>query len=197
MKIQRIAVYCGSKEGDSPVFAQAARGLGEAFAARGLDLVYGGAANGLMGAIASAVLAGGREVTGIIPRGIERQEWAHPGLTEAIRVETMHERKALMAERADAFIALPGGFGTMDELFDVLTQAQVGLHRKPIGLLNLEGYYEPIIAWVKLGLQRGFIPRALEHVLVVQEQPEALVEALLSHQPPSSAITWLVAPRSA
>ncbi len=195
--ISRVAVYCGSKEGDSPAFREAAVGLGSALAARGCDLVYGGAANGLMGAIASAVLAGGREVTGVIPHGLAAQEWAHPRLTEAVFVNTMHERKAIMAERADAFIAMPGGFGTMDELFDVLTQAQVGLHRKPIGVLNLGGYYAPIIEWVKLALQRGFIPEVLRDVLVVRDQPAELVEALLSHQPPPSAVTWLTPPRSA
>ena len=188
--IRRVAVYCGSKEGNSPRFKEAASQLGVAMAARGLDLVYGGAANGLMGAVASAVLQGGRHVLGVIPTGLERQEWAHPELSEAIRVDTMHERKALMAERADAFIALPGGFGTMDELFDVLTQAQVGLHRKPIGLLNLDGYYAPIIDWVQRGLEIGFIPRVLETALVSRGEPEALVDALLTHEPPPSAIAW-------
>lgn len=195
--IRRVAVYCGSKEGNSPRFKEAASQLGAAMAARGLDLVYGGAANGLMGAVASAVLRGGRRVTGIIPTGIERQEWAHPELTEAVRVSTMYERKALMAERADAFVALPGGFGTMDELFDVLTQAQVGLHRKPIGILNLDGYYGPIIDWVRRGLDSGFIPRVLETALVARGEPDELIEALLSHEAPPPAITWQAAPRSA
>ncbi len=179
------------------MFMEAAAQLGAAMARRGLDLVYGGAANGLMGAVASATLLGGRHVIGVIPSGLERQEWAHPQLSEAIRVDSMHERKALMIEKADAFIALPGGFGTMDELFDVLTQAQVGLHRKPIGLLNQDGYYAPIIDWVKTGLARGFIPAVLETVLVVRDEPQALVDALLTHEPPPSAITWLTKPRSA
>lgn len=195
--IRRVAVYCGSKEGDSPVFMEAAAELGAAMARRGLDLVYGGAANGLMGAVASAVLLGGRHVTGVIPSGLERQEWAHPRLSEAFRVDTMHERKQLMIEKADAFIALPGGFGTMDELFDVLTQTQVGLHRKPIGLLNQDGYYTPIIEWIRMGLKRGFIPRVLETALVVRDTPPALVDALLTHTPPPSAITWLQRPKSA
>ncbi len=195
--IRRVAVYCGSKEGNSPRFKEAAAQLGSAMASRGLDLVYGGAANGLMGAVASAVLDGGRQVTGIIPTGIERQEWAHPGLTEAVRVATMYERKALMAERADAFIALPGGFGTMDELFDVLTQAQVGIHQKPIGILNLDGYYAPIIDWVKRGLDTGFIPRVLETALVSRGEPAELVDALLSHTAPPPAIVWQGALRSA
>lgn len=188
--IRRVAVYCGSKEGNSPRFKEAASALGAAMASRKLDLVYGGAANGLMGAVASAVLDGGGHVLGVIPTGLERQEWAHPELSEAIRVDTMHERKALMAERADAFIALPGGFGTMDELFDVLTQAQVGLHRKPIGLLNLDGYYAPLLEWVQRAFEAGFIPRVLETVLVSRGDPAVLVDALLAHQPPPSAVEW-------
>lgn len=176
---------------------EAAAQFGAAMAKRQLDLVYGGAANGLMGAVASAVLLGGRHVIGVIPSGLERQEWAHPQLSEAIRVDTMHERKQLMIEKADAFTALPGGFGTMDELFDVLTQTQVGLHQKPIGLLNLDGYYTPIVEWVKLGLARGFIPKVLETALLVREEPQQLVDALLTHTPPPSAITWLQRPKSA
>ena len=138
--ISRVAVYCGSKSGDSPLFLESARAFGTALAANGLDLVYGGAAHGMMGALASAVLEGGRHVIGVVPRGLARQEFAHPELSEHHLVDDMNARKALMADKADAFIALPGGFGTLDELFDMLTAAQLGLHHKPIGLLDVDGY---------------------------------------------------------
>ena len=140
--MRSVCVFCGSKEGDSPLFREAATAFGRALAAQKLDLVYGGAHHGLMGAVADAVLAGGGKIIGVVPRGLARQEFAHPELTEHHVVDTMYERKALMAERADAFVALPGGFGTMDELFDMLTGAQIGLHHKPIGLLDVdEGCY--------------------------------------------------------
>jgi hypothetical protein len=189
--IKRVAVYCGSKSGDSPLFVEAARAFGTAMAANGLDLVYGGAQQGMMGAIASAVLDGGRHVIGVIPRGLARQEFAHPGLSEHVVVDDMYTRKALMASKADAFVALPGGFGTMDELFDMLTGAQVGLHSKPIGLLNLDGFYEPLLQWISSALQRGFIPSGLKELLLVRNDPNELVGALLTHQPPPSAVRWI------
>ena len=136
--IRRLAVFCGSKLGAKPVFAQAATALGTAMAIRGIGLVYGGAANGLMGSIAEAVLVGGESAIGVIPRGLARQEFAHPRLTQAHLVDSMHERKAMMADLSDGYLAMPGGFGTMDELFEALTWAQVGLHSKPIGLLNTD-----------------------------------------------------------
>lgn len=189
--IKRLAVFCGSKLGARPVYAQAATGLGSAMAARGIGLVYGGAANGLMGAIADAVLAGGQSAVGVIPRGLARQEFAHPRLTESHVVESMHERKAMMSDLSDAYLAMPGGFGTMDELFEALTWAQVGLHAKPIGLLNTEGYYDALLTWVQRGLDEGFVPSALSTALVVENEPAALIERLLTHQPPQSAVTWI------
>ncbi len=191
MSIKRVAVYCGSKAGDSPVFLEAASSFGRALAANGLDLVYGGAHHGLMGAMASAVLEGGRHVIGVVPRGLARQEFAHPGLSEHVVVDDMYTRKAMMAAKADAFVALPGGFGTMDELFDMLTAAQVGLHTKPIGLLDLDGFYGPLLAWITQALQRGFIPSGLKDLLLVRSHPEELVRALLTHQPPPSALRWI------
>ncbi len=189
--IKRLAVFCGSKLGARPVYAQAATGLGSAMAARGIGLVYGGAANGLMGAIADAVLAGGQSAVGVIPRGLARQEFAHPRLTESHVVESMHERKAMMSDLSDGYLAMPGGFGTMDELFEALTWAQVGLHAKPIGLLNTEGYYDALLTWVQRGLDEGFVPSALSTALVVEKEPAALIERLLTHQPPQSAVTWI------
>lgn len=191
MRLARVAVFCGSKSGDSPLFLEAARAFGSALAAHGLDLVYGGAAHGMMGALASAVLEGGRHVIGVVPRGLARQEFAHPELSEQVMVDDMYTRKALMASKADAFVALPGGFGTMDELFDMLTAAQLGLHQKPIGLLDVDGFYAPLLQWISHALQRGFIPSGLKELLLVRSSPDELVRALLTHQPPPSAVRWI------
>ena len=191
MSIKRVGVFCGSKTGDSPVFLEAAAAFGRALAANKLDLIYGGAHHGLMGAVASAVFEGGGHVIGVVPRGLSRQEFAHPKLSEHHLVDDMYSRKALMAQKADAFIALPGGFGTMDELFDMLTAAQVGLHRKPIGLLDLDGFYAPLLAWINQALARGFIPAGLKELLLVRSDPSELVEALLAHQPPPSDLRWI------
>ena len=189
--MRNVCVFCGSKTGDSPIFREAATAFGGALAASKLDLVYGGAHHGLMGAVADAVLAGGGKLIGVVPRGLARQEFAHPELSEHHVVDTMHERKALMAERADAFVALPGGFGTMDELFEMLTGAQIGLHHKPIGLLDVDGYYAALQGWISLALQRGFIPSGLKDVLLVRSDPAELVMALLTHRPPPPAVQWL------
>ena len=160
-------------------------------AIRGIGLVYGGAANGLMGSIAEAVLVGGESAIGVIPRGLARQEFAHPRLTQAHLVDSMHERKAMMADLSDGYLAMPGGFGTMDELFEALTWAQVGLHSKPIGLLNTDGFYDSLLSWVRRGLDEGFIPAVLSTALVVESEPAALIEQLLVHRPPASAVTWV------
>ncbi len=191
MTISSVGVFCGSKAGDSPRFLEAASAFGRALADNQLDLVYGGAHHGLMGALATAVLEGGRKVIGVVPRGLSRQEFAHPQLSEHLLVDDMYTRKAMMASRADAFVALPGGFGTMDELFDMLTAAQVGLHTKPIGLLDVDGFYAPLLAWISHALQRGFIPPGLKDLLLVRSDPFELVRALLTHQPPPSALRWI------
>ncbi|MDP1821880.1 MAG: TIGR00730 family Rossman fold protein [Archangium sp.] len=216
----RVAVFCGSKTGDSPLFMEAATAFGRALATHGHDLVYGGAAHGLMGAVAGAVLEGGRHVIGVVPRGWstqersrssgtldqpgsersgelakaerpETQEFAHPELSEHVLVDDLYQRKAMMAQKADAFVALPGGFGTLDELFDMLTAAQVGLHAKPIGLLDVDGYYAPLLGWITQALQRGFIPSGLKELLLVRSNPDDLVRALLTHQPPPSTVRWI------
>ena len=189
--IRSICVFCGSKSGASPVFHQAATALGRALAAKGLTLVYGGAAQGLMGAVADAVLDGGGQAIGVIPHGLARQEFAHPRLTRAHFVGSMHERKALMESLSDGFIALPGGFGTLDELFEALTWAQLGLHAKPIGLVDTDGYYAPLVAWVRTALTQGFVPKELERALVVDAEAPALLDRLLAHQPPASPVKWL------
>jgi uncharacterized protein (TIGR00730 family) len=189
--LKRVCVFCGSKPGDRPIFREAAFALGRALGKRQLELVYGGAHTGLMGAVADGALEAGAKVIGVIPEGLARQEFAHPRISEVHRVATMSERKELMGSLADAFIALPGGFGTMDELFEVLTGAQIGLHQKPIGVLDTEGFYGSLVSWISMGLQRGFIPGGLKDVLVVRSEPEVLVETLLSHQPPPPAVRWI------
>lgn len=186
-----MGVYCGSRDGAKPIYRQAAIGLGQVLAKNGLNLVYGGAHHGLMGAVADGVLAGGHHVTGVLPRGLARAEFAHPKLTTLHLVESMHERKAMMEQLSDAFIAMPGGFGTLDELFEILTWAQVGLHSKPVGLLNVGGYWDPLEAQILRGFEEGFIPPALMTALVVEKTPEALIDRLILHEPPASPITWI------
>jgi uncharacterized protein (TIGR00730 family) len=155
----RVCVFAGSALGSRQVYQQAARALGKELARRELGLVYGGANVGLMGEVANAVLLAGGEVIGVVPRGLWSREANHSGLSMLYEVETMHERKALMAELADGFIALPGGLGTFDELFEALTWAQLGLHTKPIGLLNIAGYFKPLLKLVASTLREGFISR--------------------------------------
>lgn len=177
-ELRRLAVFCGSRDGARPRYREAARALGEAMAARGLDLVYGGAANGLMGAVADAVLRGGRAVVGVIPHGLDKVEFAHPRLTERVDVRTMHERKAVMVERADAIVALPGGFGTMDELFEALTWRQLGLHERPLGLLDVDDYYQPLLAWLDRAVSERFAPAQTRALLRVERDPSALLALL-------------------
>ncbi|HEY0781365.1 MAG TPA: TIGR00730 family Rossman fold protein [Thermoanaerobaculia bacterium] len=150
-------MFCGSSAGRSPLYRQAAARLGTQLAERGLGLVYGGASVGLMGAVADAALAGGGEVLGVLPDRLFDREVAHPGLTELLLVGSMHERKARMAEMADGFLALPGGIGTLDELFEIWTWAQLGLHAKPIGLLDIGGYFQPLLAFLDHQVREGFL----------------------------------------
>lgn len=164
-------------------FMAAARALGAELAARNIGLVYGGASVGLMGAVADAALAGGGEVIGVLPRALFRREVAHTGLTELHEVGSMHERKARMTELADGFIALPGGFGTFDELFEVVTWAQIGLHAKPIGLLDVAGYYTPLLTLVSHAAQEGFIPPANATMLLTTSDPATLLDLLTSQRP--------------
>ena len=189
--IQHVGVYCGSREGKRPSYREAALSLGVNLARRGISVVYGGAAHGLMGAVADGVLSGGQRAIGVVPRGLARAEFAHPKLSTLHAVDTMHERKALMEQLSDAFVALPGGFGTMDELFEILTWAQIGLHAKPVGLLNVEGYWDPLVSQIRRGFEEGFIPPVLETALVVESTAEGLVERLLGHRPPPSAVKWI------
>lgn len=153
----RLCVFCGSSPGNRPEYLAAARELGRALAARRIGLVYGGSSIGLMGATADEVVAAGAEAIGVIPRSMVDREIAHPGLSELHVVETMHERKAKMAALADAFLAMPGGNGTLDELFEALTWAQLGIHDKPIALWDVEGYWQPLIAAIDHSVREGFV----------------------------------------
>ena len=189
--IRRLCVFCGSRPGSPPQFMEAARELGHLLATRGIGVVYGGASVGLMGAVADAALEAGGEVFGVIPHGLSAREIAHPGLTELHLVESMHERKALMEKLSDAFIALPGGFGTFEEILEIVTWIQLGLHRKPAGLLNLDGYYAPLLAQIQRGLSDGLIPAELSTAVVSAESPEALLERLFQHPVPPPTVKWL------
>jgi uncharacterized protein (TIGR00730 family) len=169
--VRRICVFAGSSAGARPEYAAAAQSLGREMARRGLGLVYGGASRGLMGILADAALAESGEVIGVIPRGLFQREVAHRGLTALHEVESMHERKALMADLADGFIALPGGYGTFDELFEIVTWAQLGIHAKPIGLLDVRDYFTPLLALVERSAQEGFVPPAHIALLPRAETP--------------------------
>ena len=182
---QRICVYCGSNSGSLPDYAQAARDLGAELARRGLTLVYGGGRVGLMGIIADAALSGGGEVIGVIPKALATKEVAHHGLSDLRVVGSMHERKALMVELADAFIALPGGFGTLEEFCEVLTWAQLGLHRKPHGLLNVAGFYDPLLAFFDHAVEKNFIRQIHRELIITESNPTRLLDLLAKAHPPN------------
>lgn len=170
-----LAVYCGSRFGDSVAFADSAREIGRLIGAAGDTLVYGGGRVGLMGAVADATLAAGGRVVGVIPQALYDREVAHLGLTEQHVVQTMHERKQLMATRADAFISLPGGIGTLEELYEVWSWQQLGYHDKPVALLNVEGYYDALLTFMKVTLERGFVSAAQHAALIVDDDPARLL----------------------
>lgn len=174
----RIAVYCGASVGNSPAFADAARALGTALARAGMGVVYGGASRGLMGALADGTLAAGGEVIGVLPHSLSHREIAHHGLTALHLVDTMHERKARITELADAFVALPGGIGTLDELFEAWTWAQIGIHTKPIALLDVDGFYQPLLAYLRSVVNSGFLTRERLESLHVARDVDALMALL-------------------
>jgi uncharacterized protein (TIGR00730 family) len=181
-----ICVFCGSMRGARPAFAQAAQRLGQALAKLGLGVVYGGGRVGLMGVLADAALAAGGRVVGVIPDALALKEIAHSGLTELHVVPGMHERKALMAQRSAAFLAMPGGVGTFEEFFEILTWAVLGLHQKPIGLLNIEHYFDPLLSLLNHAVAEGFVrPEHLDLILVADD-PESLAVRLIAHRPPPS-----------
>lgn len=178
-----FCVYCGSRDGADPRYRKAAESLGAALASAGIGLVYGGARVGLMGAMADAALAEGGSVLGVMPSGLAERELAHQGLTELRVVDTMHQRKLAMIEAADGFIAMPGGFGTLEELFEVLTWHQIGWHAKPVGLLDVGGFYQPLIACLAHMRDQGFVAAANVSRIAVAEQAEVLIDRVAAGLP--------------
>ena len=178
MNIQRLAVYCGSSAGSDPRFAEAARELGRTMVERGIDLVYGGGRLGLMGIVADTVIAGGGGTYGVIPRALVELEVAHPGLTELHTVTTMHERKAKMTELADAFVCLPGGIGTLDEMFEAWTWNALGYHAQPFALLNVGGFWDGLNTFMDNVADSGFLSQARRAQLLVGDSPEEVINLL-------------------
>jgi len=189
-KIASVCVYCGSSMGISDVYAQAAQALGRELVRRDIALVYGGGNVGLMGMIADEVMRNGGKATGVIPQALMRREVGHHGLTELHVVKDMHERKAMMAELSDGFIAMPGGFGTLEELFEVTTWAQLGLHEKPIGLLNVNGFYDGLTGFAGHLVAEGFVRPDHARLLMHAPEPAALLD-LLQNFAPTHQVKWL------
>ncbi len=183
--MKRVCVFSGSSPGADLAYRAAARDLGHGLAERGIEIVYGGASVGLMGALADAALESGGRVTGVIPQSLVDREVAHPGLSDLRVVDSMHERKALMAELSDAFVALPGGIGTLEELFEVYTWNQLGLHAKPLGLFNVRGYFDGLVRFLDHAVQERFVTRGSRAMLLVGEDLGALLEGLARWQAPA------------
>ena len=182
-KIERVCVFCGSSEGRRPIYREAARALGVALARRGAELVFGGGRVGLMGVLADAVLAAGGRAIGVIPEALVAKELAHRGLTELRVVDSMHQRKALMADLSDAFVALPGGFGTLEEYCEALTWAQLGLHAKPCGLLNVAGFYDALLELFDHAVSEQFVSGPHRSLVLVEEDPQRLLGLLAGYRP--------------
>jgi uncharacterized protein (TIGR00730 family) len=182
-KLTAVCVFCGSSPGRDPAFAEAAAGLGRTIARRGLTLVYGGAQVGLMGVLAGAAMDEGGEVHGVITRALETQEIAHRGLTHLDVVDTMHERKAAMADRADGFVMLPGGLGTFDEFFEAVTWTQLGVHDKPCGVLDVDGYFDPLEALLDAAAGQGFVRAEHRGLVMVDDDPGALLDRMGAWEP--------------
>lgn len=190
VKIKRICVFCGSSSGKRAAYVEQARLLGQAMAAKGIGLVYGAGGIGLMGEVANAVIEAEGEVIGIIPYALATKERANPK-GEMRVVNTMHERKAMMADLSGAFIAMPGGFGTFEELMEIITWGQLGIHHKPIGVLNVEGYYDPLLAMIDRAVAEGFILPRYRNLIVVSSEAETLLERMFSYQPLEGIVQWI------
>jgi len=181
--MKTLAVYCGAAHGANPVHADAARALARALVEHNIGLVYGGGKVGLMGTIADEVLRLGGEATGVIPRALVEREVGHAGLTRLFVVKDMHERKAMMSDLSEGFIAMPGGMGTLEELFEMVTWAQLGIHAKPIGLLNVNGFYDGLRAFVRHQVEEGFVRPAHEGLMIAESDPDALIRRLRAAAP--------------
>ena len=184
MTIKSVCVYCGASFGDKPVYAEAAAAMGRTIAERGLRLVYGGGQVGLMGVVADACIDAGGQVTGVIPDFLHHKEIAHPRVQDMHIVTSMHERKLMMADHADAFVAMPGGLGTMEELFEVWTWSQLGRHEKPVALLNMDGYWDKLTAFLDHMRDEGFVEGRHRDMLLSAETPELVLEALEGYEFP-------------
>ncbi len=189
--VLRICVFSGSNPGRKPEYVEAARELGTALAQAGIGVVYGGASIGLMGAVADAAMAQGGEVIGIIPQALVDKEIAHPGLTDLRVVGSMHERKALMAELSDGFVALPGGLGTLEELFETWTWAQLGYHAKPCAVYNLGGFYDGLCAWLDHVVTEQFMKPQHRDMLIVASEPQALLKGMREYEVPTGVVKWV------
>ncbi len=189
-KIKRICVFCGSSRGNQEIYGEKARELGQLMAAKNIGLVYGAGGIGLMGTVADAVLEKKGEVIGIIPYALATKERAHISANMRV-VNTMHERKAMMADLSDAFIALPGGFGTFEELLETITWGQLGIHQKPIGLLNIAGYYDPLLEMIDRGIGEGFILPRYRNLMTADSEVEPLLEKLFQYQPLEGIVKWI------
>ena len=188
--IKRICVFCGSQAGSREVYGEQARALGRAMAERGIGLVYGGGGIGMMGAVADAVIEARGEVIGVIPYALASKERARRDVDMRV-VNTMHERKAIMAELSDAFIAMPGGFGTLEEMMETITWGQLGIHRKPVGLLNVASYYDPLIAMIDRAIEEGFIMPRYRNLFVASSGVDELFDLMRKFQPLEGVVKWI------
>ncbi len=188
--MKRLCVYCGSSSGRQPGYAQVARQLARAMVSKNIDLVYGGASVGIMGEIANAVLQEGGDVIGVIPKGLFAKEVAHTGITELREVGSMHERKALMADLSDGFIALPGGLGTIEEILEIITWSQLGMHRKPCGFLNVNNYYDKLIEFLDHAVSEQFIKTTHRSTILIDECPDGLLDKFEAYKAPETA-KWI------
>ena len=186
MAMDSVCVFCGSRPGNNPAYVAAARETGTAIAKRGWRLVYGGGQIGIMGAVADAALAAGGEVVGVIPRSLMTKEIPHPGVTRMHVVTSMHRRKALMSSLSDGFLTLPGGFGTLEEFFETLTWAQLGLHTKPCALLDVVGFWEPLLAMVDNQIAGGFVPAEHRRLILTGTDPNTILDRMAEYIPPGS-----------
>ncbi len=188
--LRSVCVFCGSSSGGKDIYRQSAEQLGKELVSRGIRLVYGAGSVGLMGALARTVFDRGGEVLGVIPGPLSEKEVAGDSIGEIIVVDSMHERKAIMARESEAVIAMPGGFGTLDELFETITWSQLGIHRKPVGLYNVAGYFDSLLDWVDQAVKAGFVRPQHRQLFLVDTDPSLLLERLARHEPPAGLLKW-------